>query len=336
MSSNAAIANPSILIVGVPVETQAEYDQLAKEYHVKFIGKTTNRAELLAAMKKLVSESDREFDALVTLTGVPYGKRDQEFLSILGPSLKFFTAMGAGYDSVDMAYLNRIGAWYCNTPTAPSDGTSTSAVVHILACIHYLKQLDSNVRKGLWTKGIKPCPVAAGFTIGILGMGRIGKLTRDKLSGLRFNIIYHNRTRLSPEEEKGAKYVSFDELLAKSQLICVHASLSTDTHHLLSKKEFEKLTPGVMIVNVARGPIVDEEALVDAMKADIVSYAGLDVFEHEPKVHPYLLESERTTLSPHWGWTVGLEGELEREALANLRDWIQTGNPSNGVNTPKL
>ncbi|KZO90857.1 hypothetical protein CALVIDRAFT_489854 [Calocera viscosa TUFC12733] len=286
-------------------------------------------------MKKLVSESDRKFDALVTLTGVPYGKRDQEFLSILGPSLKFFTAMGAGYDSVDLGYLNSIGAWYCNTPTAPSDGTSTSAVTLILASIHDLTHLDNNVRAGLWTKGLKPSPVLAGFTLGILGMGRIGKLTRDKLSGFQFNIIYHNRTRLLPEEEKGAKYVSFEDLLAKSQLICVHASLSTDTHHLLGKKEFEKMTPGVKIVNVSRGPIVDEEALVDAMEADIVSYAGLDVFEHEPKVHPYLLKSKKTTLTPHWGWTVGLEGELEREALYNLRDWIQTGKPSNGVNTPK-
>jgi len=320
----------------VPVDTQAEFDQLAKDHDVTFIGKTTSRAEVLAAVKKVVSETDRPFDAIASLHNVPYGKRDKEFYSILGPSLKFATGMGAGFDSVDLAYLNSIGAWYCTTPDSVSDGTSTTAVVHILACHHSLKHLDANVRKGLWNKGVKPCPVAKGFTVGILGMGRIGKRTRDKLSGLQMNIIYHNRTPLVPEEEKGAKYVTFDELLKQSQLICVHAPGGAGSYHLLGKKEFEKMTPGIMIVNVSRGPIIEEQALVDAMEAGIVSNVGLDVFEHEPKVHPYLVASDRCTLSPHWGFTTDLYRDSELEVLGSIREWIATGHPSKAVNTPNL
>jgi len=324
----------SIIVVGEPIDTKEEFARLAEESHVAFVGKKSNRAEILSALKELTSKGDRTYDALVTLHSVPYGKRDKEFFEPLGKGLKFVTGMGAGYDSVDLGYLDKIGAWYANTPDSVSDGTSTTAVVLIMCCHHFAKQLDINVRQGLWNKGIKACPVVRGFVVGILGMGRIGKMTRDKLSGMNMRIIYHNRTRLPPDEEKGAEFVSFDDLLKQSQLIDVHVPLSAATTQLLGKKEFEKMTPGVMIVNTSRGKVIDEEALVEAMKAGIVDRVGLDVYENEPKVHPYLLESDRTMLFPHWGFTTSLYRDSELEVLGSLTEWMETGKPTKGVNNP--
>jgi len=131
-------------------------------------------------------------------------------------------------------------------------------------------------------------------------MGGIGKTLAKRALAFDMTIQYHNRNRLSPEPAN-TKWVPMDELLATSDVISVHTPLNSVTHHLLGNPQFSQMKDGVIIVNTARGPVIDEQALVDALESGKVFSAGLDVFEHEPKVHPKLLENENVVLYPHIG-----------------------------------
>lgn len=137
-------------------------------------------------------------------------------------------------------------------------------------------------------------------------------------------IQYHNRNRLSEEKEQGAKYVSFDELLLTSDVLSLNLALNPSTRHIIAQAEFEKMKDGIVIVNTARGPIIDEAALVDALQAGKVYAAGLDVFEDEPAIHPGLLDDERVVLLPHIGTaTWETQKEMEVLVLENLKAAVE-------------
>lgn len=138
-------------------------------------------------------------------------------------------------------------------------------------------------------------------TLGILGMGGIGSAVAHRAKAFGMNIQYHNRHQLPAEKEQGAKYVEFDELLKTSDVLSLNLALNASTKHIIGKEQFGKMKDGVVIVNTARGPLIDEAALVDALKSGKVWTCGLDVFEEEPKIHPGLLECENAVLLPHVG-----------------------------------
>lgn len=139
-------------------------------------------------------------------------------------------------------------------------------------------------------------------------------------------IIYHNRKPLSPELAGDATYVSFDELLSQSNVISLNLSLNASTRHIIGPNEFEKMKDGVVIVNTARGPLIDEAALVAALKSGKVFSAGLDVFEEEPKVHPGLLNNDKVVILPHMGTsTFETQANMELLVLANLKKAINEG-----------
>jgi glyoxylate reductase len=137
--------------------------------------------------------------------------------------------------------------------------------------------------------------------LGILGMGGIGAAVAKRAKAFGMQIQYHNRRRLSADEEKGAKYVSFDELLKTSDVLSLNLALNASTRHIIAKPQFDMMKDGIVIVNTARGPLMDEAALVDALKSRKVWTAGLDVFEEEPEIHPELLDNENVVLLPHLG-----------------------------------
>lgn len=144
-------------------------------------------------------------------------------------------------------------------------------------------------------------------------MGGIGRNFARKCKALDMRVIYHNRRRLQdPELEEGAQYVTFDELLTKSDVISVHVPLNQHTRHLLGKAELAKCKRGVVIINTARGAVIDEAALVEALESGQVGNVGLDVFEEEPKVHEGLIKNERALIIPHMGtWTVETQQKME-------------------------
>lgn len=160
-----------------------------------------------------------------------------------------------------------------------------------------------SLREGKWRGDPKPAygHDPQGKTLGILGMGGIGRNLKRKAEAFGMKVIYHNRRKLSDELADDAEYVSFDELLARSDVLSLNLPLNANTRHIIGPKEFEKMKDGIVIVNTARGAVMDEDALVKALDSGKVLSAGLDVFEEEPKVHPGLLKNPRVLLVPHMG-----------------------------------
>ncbi|KAF8150483.1 D-isomer specific 2-hydroxyacid dehydrogenase [Mycena galopus ATCC 62051] len=208
-------------------------------------------------------------------------------------------------------------------------------------------QGDMYTRAGKW-RGDASVPGEAlplgqdieGMTLGIIGFGSIGTALAIRAQACGMKIIYHSRRRVPESEEKGAAYVSMDELLAMSDVISVNCPLTAETRHLLGPAEFSKMKTGVFIVNTARGAIIDEEALVEALKSGKVSRAGLDVFENEPTPHPGLLNpslSHKITFQPHMtGRTTQSFVKGELELFKNLQEFMSGERPEYAVNDPKI
>lgn len=183
----------------------------------------------------------------------------------------------------------------------------------------------TNLRKGEWRGknfGLGHDP--KNKTLGILGMGGIGQAVAQRARSFGMNIQYHNRSRLPESEEQGAQYVSFDDLMKTSDVLSLNLALNNKTRHIISKPQFNIMKEGVVIVNTARGPIIDEAALVEALDSGKVYSAGLDVFEEEPKVHEGLLRNDNVFLLPHVG-TATWESQkgMELLVLENLRSAVE-------------
>jgi glyoxylate reductase len=239
--------------------------------------------------------------------------------------LKYITHNGAGYDNIDIPACSDRGIEVSSTPVAVNDATADTALFLMLGALRQVTVPFLAVRKGEWRgKGFQLGHDPKKKVLGILGMGGIGKAVASRAGAFGMEIQYHNRRRLPEGEEKGAKYVSFDELLQTSDVISLNLALNASTRHIISKPEFDLMKTGVVIVNTARGPIIDEAALVDALNEGKVFSAGLDVFEEEPKIHPGLLENERVVLLPHIGTaTWETQRDMELLVLENLRSAVE-------------
>jgi glyoxylate reductase len=181
------------------------------------------------------------------------------------------------------------------------------------------------VRKGEWRgKNFQLGHDPKKKVLGVLGMGGIGQAVAQRAKAFGMTIQYHNRNQLPASEEQGAKYVSFDELMQTSDVISLNLALNPSTRHIIAKAQFDMMKDGVVIVNTARGPIIDEAALVDALNSGKVFSAGLDVFEEEPKIHPGLMENENVVLLPHVGTsTWESQKGMELLVLQNLRSAVE-------------
>lgn len=241
---------------------------------------------------------------------------------------------GAGYDSIDAAQCARLGIQVSNTPRAVANATADTAFYLILGTLRNFGGLASSLRTGDWQRGIPLADEADAKTLGIIGLGGIGAEVRDKcLRLLDFSKIqYHNRKRAPPDVEKDSEYVDLDTLLRTSDVIYVSVPLSSATRHLLNRENLSKCKDGVYIVNTARGAVIDEEALVESLESGKVKSVGLDVFEHEPAVHPKLLENKNALLLPHVGThTVQTERKMEEAVISNLEAFLETGSVQNLV-----
>ena len=159
-----------------------------------------------------------------------------------------------------------------------------------------------------------------GKTLGILGMGGIGRNMKRKAEVFGMRTIYHNRRELSSEMAGGAQYVSFEELLKTSDVLSLNLPLNAKTRHILSTEHFKLMKSSAIIVNTARGPVIDEAALVDALDQGLIAGAGLDVYEEEPKVSPGLVKNEKVMLLPHMGtWTRETQEKMECWVIDNIR-----------------
>lgn len=280
----------------------------------------TSRAEVIAqAQSGTYANSTAAFRTFNSISQT--GPWDEELCAAMPPSLKFIAHNGAGYDQLSTPALSAHNILACNVPTAVDDATADTALFLLIGALRNFPTSLAALRRGDW-RG-KPPPALGhdprGKTLGILGMGGIGRNFAHKARALGMQIAYHNRNKLSPELEAGATYRSFDELLATSDVLSVHVPLSAATHHLLGKEQFAKCKRGAVLINTARGAVVDEAALVDALSSGQIGSAGLDVFEKEPAVHPGLVENENVLLLPHMGtWSVETQVLMEQWCVDNL------------------
>lgn len=258
------------------------------------------------------------------LTG-PFNK---DLVQLLPKSVKYICHNGAGYDNIDVGACSERGISVSSTPIAVNGATADIAIFLLLGALRRIHIPYSAVRNSAWrgptfTLGHDP----TGLTLGIIGMGGIGSEVATRATAFGMKIQYHNRTRLSPEKEKGiASYVSFEELLKTSDVISLNLSLNEKTKGIIGRKEFGLMKDGVVLVNTARGKLIDEGALVEALESGKVWSAGLDVYEEEPVIHPGLLKSDKVVLLPHIGTaTLETQKAMELLVLDNIKSALEKG-----------
>ena len=218
--------------------------------------------------------------------------------------LRAIANVGVGYNNLDIPALARAGIVATNTPEVLTETTADFGFALMMATARRITEAERWLREGQWRQWSFQTLLGAdlhGSTLGILGMGRIGQGIARRASGFDMKVLYHNRSRLpeATERQTRAAYVGFDELLARADHVLLALPYSSQSHHLINAQALAKMKPTATLVNIARGGIVDEDALVDALAAGRLAAAGLDVFEGEPALNPRLLELRNVVLTPH-------------------------------------
>ncbi|MFL6647827.1 MAG: 2-hydroxyacid dehydrogenase, partial [Sulfurifustaceae bacterium] len=254
------------------------------------------------------------------------------------PRLKAVCNIAVGYNNIDVAACSARGVLVTNTPGVLDDATADFTWALILATARRLTEAERWLRAGEW-KGWKLKQFLGadvhGATLGILGMGRIGQAVARRARGFAMTVLYHNRRRVDAdiEREVDARYVSLDELLSQSDIVTLNVPYSPATHHLIGAEQLARMKRSAILINVARGGVVDDAALVAALKERRIAAAGLDVYENEPKLLPEFLELENVVLAPHIGSsTESTRHRMAMTAAQNLVAALTTGKPPNLVN----
>jgi len=242
-------------------------------------------------------------DAVLTLLTT---KIDRSFLEAAGPQLKVVSNVAVGYNNIDVAECRAHGVIATNTPGVLTDATADIAMALILMSTRRLGEGERIVRSGKpWQWGMFMLLGSAiqGRRLGIVGMGAIGQALARRARAFGMSVAYSNRRAVSPEieAELDAERLDLDELLGTSDVVSINCPYSADTHHLIGPEQFEQMRSSAYLVNTARGPIVDEAALVRALRSGEIAGAGLDVYEHEPQLAPGLADLDNVVLIPHLG-----------------------------------
>jgi gluconate 2-dehydrogenase len=254
------------------------------------------------------------------------------------PQLKAVANIAVGYNNIDVPACTARGIKVTNTPGVLDDSTADLAWALMLATARRITEVESYIRNGQWTGWRLKQWLGVDVhhaTLGIVGMGRIGQAIAKRAYGFDMKVIYHNRKRVAPEIEArvNATYASLDALLAQSDFIILQAPYSAETHHLIGAAQIAQMKPTAILINSTRGGVVDDKALVQALKNGTIRAAGLDVFENEPKLDPGFLELKNVVLAPH----IGSSTEATRRAMAmtaakNLVAALTGQRPPNWVN----
>jgi glyoxylate reductase len=219
--------------------------------------------------------------------------------------LKILANYAVGYNNIDLAAARARGLIVTNTPDVLTDATADLTWALLLATARRVAEGDALVRSGRWT-GWSPTQLlgaeVSGKTLGIIGMGRIGQAVAHRAVGFRMPVRYHTRqTQATSSLPREWEHRSLQDILGEADVVTIHVPLTAATHHLIGARELAWMRPTAFVINTARGSIVDEGALVDALKAGIIAGAGLDVYEQEPAIHSALTQLKQVVLLPHLG-----------------------------------
>ena len=283
-----------------------------------------------------LAEAVRAADVLVpTVTD----RIDASVLSKSGDQLKLIANFGNGVDNIDVATAVQRGITVTNTPGVLTEDTADMTMALILAVPRRLVEGSHVLTTDKDWIGWSPTWMLGhriwGKRLGIIGMGRIGRALAHRARGFGLAIHYHNRKRVHPEIERELEatyWESLDQMLARMDIVSVNCPHTPATFHLLSARRLKLMKPTAIIVNTARGEVIDENALVRMLKAGELAGAGLDVYEHEPQVNPKLLELERVVLLPHMG-SATLEGRIDmgEKVLINIKTFADGHKPPDRV-----
>ncbi|EMG46241.1 GOR1 Glyoxylate reductase 1 [Candida maltosa Xu316] len=248
------------------------------------------------------------------------GRFDAELAQYMPKSLVSLSHNGAGYDQIDVQPFTDRGIQVSNV-TVPVEGpTAVTAVYLVLSCLRNYQEGHQILVNGGWDEkkcgGAKLGHSPEGKVVGILGMGGIGRAIRDRLEPFGFSkILYHNRKPLAKDLEGNAQYATKEELFKQADIICISVPLNEHTRHSVNKEAIGQMKDGVIIVNTARGAVIDEQVLPELIKSGKIGAFGADVFEHEPKISPELYELPQVVSLPHMGTHT-------YEAIKNMEVWV--------------
>lgn len=266
------------------------------------------------------------FDAILSMWNFPINKQ----LLDAAKNLKIVSNYAVGYDNIDVVYATRCGVTVANTPDPVTEPTADIAMGLMLSVMRRITDCDKMLREKKLEWGIMKNlgTSLSGKQLGILGMGRIGKAVARRALASGMTIAYHNRNRLTPVEEKlySARYMSLDELVSTSDVLSLNAPLTSETYHVINAERLASMKPDAFLINTARGPLVDEKALIEALRNGVIKGAGLDVFETGESVCDELLALPNTVLVPHIGTqTVESRREMAEFAANNIVNFFNGG-----------
>lgn len=274
-----------------------------------------------------------DYDALQSMYNFPVDRQ----LMDAAPKLKIVSNYAVGYDNIDIPYATLKGIQVTNTPDPVTEPTADQAMGLLLAASRRISELDRRLRIPASVKVELLANLGHslyGATLGIVGMGRIGRALARRARAAGMKIVYHNRHRLTPEVEQQyeAVYLSLDQLLRTADVVSLNAPHNTDTYHLIDAEALRKMKPTAILINTARGPLVDEQALAEALRTGVIWAAGLDVFEHGNYPIPELTCLDNVVMTPHTGTqTVEIRHEMAAHVSRNIINFFE-GGPIDKVN----
>ncbi|EED83863.1 predicted protein [Postia placenta Mad-698-R] len=322
---------PRVMICGDLVWAHKESEELFSGLADVVRMDSADRADFLAGLKP-----GGKYEGIVgfyrhNVSSAQIGLFDREIIDGLAAAgVKWIAHNGAGYDQIDVLYCKEKGIFVSNTPGAVDDATATTALFLLVSALRCFSKAERSVRVGQW----KNAHVAGeahdltGRTLAILGMGGIGLRLAHLVHAFPMRVIYHNRRKVPHAPEWCEYYGSdrLDEFLASAEVLSVHVPLNDQTTGLVDEKMIRKLPKGAVIVNTARGKVIDEAAMIRALEDGHLGAIGLDVFPDEPQVNPRLFEFPNAALLPHMGTeTCDSQKKMEIRALTNLRDFLTKG-----------
>ncbi len=293
----------------------------------------SNQADIPMDADTLAARLSDKQGAVITLSDRIDGK-----LLARCPDLKAVCNVAVGFNNIDLTACSRAGIMATNTPGVLDDSTADFTWALILATARRVVESDTHLRSGLWKGWYLKQFLGADVhhaTLGILGLGRIGRKVARRASGFDMTVLYHSTRQADPDVELACNptFVSKDELLARADILTIHVPYAPSTHHIIGSPELAMMKPGAILINAARGGVVDDAALVLALTSGRLAGAGLDVFENEPALNPALVGMKNVVLTPH----IASSSAATRHAMAmlaarNLVAALTTGKPPNLLN----
>lgn len=260
----------------------------------------------------------------------------------LDSSVKIIAQVAVGYDNIDVPAATRRGILVTNTPGVLTETTADFAWALLMAAARRVPEAHNFVHAGKWKTWLIDLLAGQdvyGATLGIFGMGRIGQAVARRARGFNMRILYHDAVRLPAyvEQELGASYASKEELLREADFVSLHVPLLPETKHLIGKAELRMMKPSAVLVNTARGPVVDEAALAGALEKGLIWSAGLDVFEREPVIEEKLLRLPNVVVAPHIASaSIATRKRMSMMAAENAAAFLSGARPANPVNPEVL